>query len=106
MHAGQSRDDRGFEYRQSLGTSYRLAHSSVSVEGEWELVFLLIQKCHERVREQSSHVITTVSIQDEEGAIDKLGESSRSVEGKISHTESVWNPKIRNIKPSKDQLWG
>ena len=89
---------------EASGVPYRLTSSTVSLEGTWEELFLLIRKCHERVREQASHVMTTISIEDEEGITAKIGESSRSLEEKITHPEKGWTPKIRNVRPS--QSWG
>lgn len=40
----------------------------------------LVKKCHQQARELSSQVMTTIRIEDEEGATDKLNENIASVE--------------------------
>ena len=40
----------------------------------------LIKRCHEMVKFHSSHVLTSVRLEDEEGATDKLREGIASVE--------------------------
>jgi uncharacterized protein YqgV (UPF0045/DUF77 family) len=40
----------------------------------------LVKNCHQQARKLSSHVMTTIRIEDEEGATDKLNENIASVE--------------------------
>ncbi len=42
----------------------------------------LVRRCHERVRRDSPHVITTIRIEDDQGASDKLQRNITSVEEK------------------------
>jgi uncharacterized protein (TIGR00106 family) len=56
----------------SSGLPYRLTPCGTCIEGEWDEVLPLVRRCHERLREQSPHVMTTLHIEDEEGARDKL----------------------------------
>lgn len=65
------------------GLRYQLTPSGTCIEGEWEEVMDLVRRCHERVRESSPHVFTTVRIEDEEGARDKLTRNVTSVEEKV-----------------------
>ncbi|MFO7965890.1 MAG: MTH1187 family thiamine-binding protein [Desulfobacterales bacterium] len=65
------------------GLPYQLTPSGTSIEGEWDDVLPLIQQCHKAVRERSSHVITTIKIEDEEGQQDKLTMNVRSIEEKV-----------------------
>jgi uncharacterized protein (TIGR00106 family) len=62
------------------GLPYRLTPSGTCIEGEWDQVMALIKSCHEHVRTLSPHVFTTLRIEDEEGATNKLQESVISVE--------------------------
>ena len=80
---------------------YQLTPSAVCVEGEWEELLSLIRKCHECVREASPHVLTTISIEDEEGFPEKIARDIRSVEEKLRHPLKGREPKIRHVKPSK-----
>lgn len=42
----------------------------------------LVERCHDRVREMSAHVVTTIKIEEDEGAIGKLASNVRTVEEK------------------------
>jgi uncharacterized protein (TIGR00106 family) len=67
------------------GTRYRLTPSGTCLEGEWDEVMDLIKKCHHEARTFSTHVLTTVRIEDELGANDKLNENISSVEQAVGH---------------------
>jgi uncharacterized protein (TIGR00106 family) len=62
------------------GLRYRLNPSGTCIEGEWDEVMALVKKCHEQARVFSTHVMTTVRIEDELGASNKLSENIESVE--------------------------
>jgi uncharacterized protein (TIGR00106 family) len=65
------------------GYPYQLTPSGTCIEGGWEEVMALIRQCHESMRNRSSHVITTVKIEDEEGSRNKLTMNVQSVEEKV-----------------------
>ena len=62
------------------GIRYCLTPSGTCIEGDWDEVMALVKRCHERARALSSHVLTTVRVEDEEGATDKLNENIASLE--------------------------
>jgi uncharacterized protein (TIGR00106 family) len=62
------------------GVRYRLTPSGTCIEGEWDEVMTIVRLCHEQARSVSEHVLTTVRIEDEEGATDKLTDNIVSVE--------------------------
>ena len=62
------------------GLPYQLTPSGTCVEGEWDEVMPVIRLCHDRVRGLSSHVFTTIRIEDEEGERHKLTRNVSSVE--------------------------
>ena len=62
------------------GLRYVLTPSGTCIEGEWNDVMELVKQCHELARKSSTHVLTTIRIEDEEGATDKLSENIASVE--------------------------
>ena len=62
------------------GIRYCLTPSGTCIEGDWDEVMALVKRCHERVRALSSHVLTTIRVEDEEGATDKLNENIASLE--------------------------
>lgn len=71
---------------ENSGIPYRLTPTATCLEGEWNDIMALIHKCHKYVRRHQPHVITTITIEDEEGARSKLSENIRSVEEKIGHS--------------------
>lgn len=64
------------------GLPYQLTPSGTCIEGDWDEVMAVVRRCHERVRRGSTHVVTTVRIEDDEGATDKLRTNVGSVEQK------------------------
>jgi uncharacterized protein (TIGR00106 family) len=74
----------------SYGLSYQLTPSATCIEGEWNEVMELVRLCHDRVRSRSSHIVTFIKIEDEEGASDKLNRNISSVEQKAGR--QLFNP--------------
>ena len=68
------------------GLPYQLTPSGTCIEGEWEDVMTLVRQCHEQARRRSPHVVTTLKIEDEEGATNKLRSNVASVEQKVGHS--------------------
>jgi uncharacterized protein (TIGR00106 family) len=62
------------------GLAYLLTPSGTCIEGEWHEVMPLVRRCHEQIRRRSPHVVTTIKIEDEEGAGNKLRDNVASVE--------------------------
>jgi len=62
------------------GIPYRLTPFGTCIEGDWDEVMALVKRCHQRARALSSHVMTTIRVEDEEGATDKLDENIAAVE--------------------------
>jgi len=67
------------------GLPYQLTPSGTCIEGGWDEVMPLLRRCHERALQSSSHVITIVRIEDEQGARNKLVSNVASVERKVGH---------------------
>ena len=66
----------------SYGLPYQLTPTATCIEGEWNEVMELVRQCHNRVRSKSSHVVTFIKIEDEQGVTDKLSRNVSSVEQK------------------------
>jgi len=64
------------------GLPYQLTPSGTCIEGEWDEVMAVVRQCHERMLGISSHVVTTLRIEDDQGATDKLRRNIASVEEK------------------------
>jgi uncharacterized protein (TIGR00106 family) len=73
---------------ESSGLPYRLTPSGTCIEGDWEEVLALVKKCHDVVRGQSSHVMTSLRIEDDaddQGRGSKLIRNIESIEEKVGH---------------------
>jgi uncharacterized protein (TIGR00106 family) len=70
---------------EASGLPYQLTPAGTCIEGEWNEVMSVIQKCHERVRETTPHLVTTIKIEDDHGERDKLTRNVASVEEKVGH---------------------
>ena len=62
------------------GLEYRLNPMGTVVEGEWDEILDLIKKCHHKMRQFSTRVITSISIDDREGAVGRITGKIESVE--------------------------
>ena len=62
------------------GLPYCLTPLGTCFEGDWDELMGVLKKCHYQARTLSSHVMTTVRIEDEEGATDKINENVAAVE--------------------------
>jgi uncharacterized protein (TIGR00106 family) len=62
------------------GIRYTLTPFGTCLEGDWDEVLAVVKRCHDQARSVSDHVLTTIRIEDEAGAIDKLVENVASVE--------------------------
>jgi uncharacterized protein (TIGR00106 family) len=80
------------------GLRYLLTPSGTCIEGNWDEVMALAKRCHEKARSKSTHVMTTIRIEDEEGATDKLRENIASVERAAGR-------RLNNIGPSEERIF-
>jgi uncharacterized protein (TIGR00106 family) len=62
------------------GLPYCLTPSGTCIEGDWHEVMAVVKSCHDQARSNSTHVMTTVRIEDEQGATDKLNDNILAVE--------------------------
>lgn len=67
------------------GLPYRLTPFGTCIEGNWDDVIGLVKQCHEHARCLSHHIITTIRIEDEEGAVNKLEGNVAAVERLAGH---------------------
>jgi len=75
------------------GLPYVLTPSGTCIEGEWDEVMTLARQCHERVRQTSPHVLTSINIEDEEGGRDQLTRNIASVEEKLGRPLRKMGPR-------------
>jgi uncharacterized protein (TIGR00106 family) len=69
------------------GLSYRLGAMQTTVEGDPDEVMALIMKCHRVMRETAPRVLTSITIDDREGAEGRLA-------GKVRDVESVLKKRL------------
>lgn len=62
------------------GLPYQLTAMGTLVEGEWDDVLALIKECHFKMRRQGARVLTRISIDDREKAVNRLTGKVRDVE--------------------------
>ena len=71
------------------GLDYRLGAMGTTVEGSEDEVMNLIMKCHRAARDRASRVLTSITIDDREGATGRLT-------GKIEDVERVLGRNVRH----------
>lgn len=72
------------------GLDYQLGPMQTVLEGDEELVLATIMKCHHRMRELSARVLTTITIDDREGATGRLKGKVQDVEEHLGkHLERI-----------------
>jgi uncharacterized protein YqgV (UPF0045/DUF77 family) len=54
------------------GLRYILTPSGTCIEGDWGPVMEVVRHCHAKARSLTPHVVTTLRIEDQEGALDQL----------------------------------
>lgn len=69
------------------GLEYRLGAMQTTVEGDAGEVMALILKCHAAMREVSTRVLTSITLDDREGATGRLT-------GKVADVERVLGKKL------------
>jgi len=62
------------------GLSYKLGAMQTTVEGEPEQVMQVIMDCHRKMLELAPRVLTNITIDDRQGAIDRLSGKVKDVE--------------------------
>jgi len=67
------------------GLPYCLTPFGTCIEGEWDEVMDLVKRCHELAKTSSHHVITSIQIEDEERATNKLEENVAVLERLAGH---------------------
>lgn len=62
------------------GLDYQVTPMATIVEGEFDPVMDLIRSCHKKMRENSKRVITSIKIDDRDGATGRLSGKIEAVE--------------------------
>ena len=67
---------------EKSGLPYKLGAMQTTIEGNQDEVMGLIMECHRRLMEISPRVLTSITIDDRKGAVDRL-------EGKVKDVEDI-----------------
>jgi uncharacterized protein (TIGR00106 family) len=65
------------------GLPYQTHALGTVVEGEWDELMELVRQCHMRMRDDFDRVFTRITIDDREGASDRLTGKVKSIEDKL-----------------------
>ena len=71
------------EIVDASGLAYQLTPSGTCMEGEWDDIMRVVRQCHDHARGVSAHILTTITIEDEGSAQDKLPSNAASLEEKL-----------------------
>lgn len=69
---------------QRAGLPYTLTPSGTVVEGSWDEVIPVMKLAHQEARREASHVVTTLRIEDDGEATNKLTENVERVRKKLA----------------------
>ncbi|PIE68957.1 MAG: hypothetical protein CSA21_04590 [Deltaproteobacteria bacterium] len=77
------------ELIDASGLPYKLGAMQTTLEGDQSQVMDVIMRCHNLMRERTSRVLTSITIDDRKGAVDRL-------EGKVRDVETVLGRKVNH----------
>ena len=67
------------------GLPYCLTPFGTCIEGDWDQVMALVKQCHDLAKASSHHVMTSIQIEDEDKAANKLEENVAAIERLAGH---------------------
>jgi len=68
------------------GLPYKVNPMGTVVEGDWAVLFGLIEKCHKTIMENEERVITTISVDDRKGKPNRIEEKVKSIEKRLGRS--------------------
>jgi uncharacterized protein (TIGR00106 family) len=80
------------------GLPYCLTPFGTCIEGNWDQVMELVKQCHAHAKSFSHHVMTSIQVEDEDRAVNKLEENVASVERVAGHKLSRLTPKVVEVE--------
>ena len=81
------------------GIPYCLTPFGTCIEGDWDQVMELVKQCHDHAKTVSHHVMTSIQIEDEDRAANKLEENVAAVERLAGHKLSRFPHKVVEAEP-------
>ena len=76
---------RSLEIIEASGVPYRLGPMGTCLEGEWEEVFGVIQRCYSRMRQDCRRITATIKVDAREGHQGRLQSKVARVERAVGH---------------------
>ncbi len=74
---------RSLDIIDKSGVAYRLNPMGTVLEGEWNDVFLVVQKCYERMRKDCGRISCTIKVDYRKGHAGRLDSKVASVEKRL-----------------------
>jgi uncharacterized protein (TIGR00106 family) len=74
---------------EKSGLRFQLTPTSTCIEGSWEEVMPVIERCHNMTRGETNHVVTMIKIEDDPSSSPQIERNVTSVEEKIGHAVSA-----------------
>ncbi len=65
------------------GLPYKLGPMSTAVEGEWDEVMAVVEKCFKELKKDCSRIYMTLQMDYREGAVNRIEDKIKSVEAKL-----------------------
>ena len=76
------------------GLDYRLHAMGTVIEGEWDEVFAVVKRCHEKMKEHCPRISCVIKTDYREGASGRL-------EGKVASVEEKLGTDLKKVEPSR-----
>lgn len=80
------------------GLPYSLTPLGTCIEGDWDPVMEVVKQCHALAKKSSRHVITSIQIEDEDKAVNKLEENVAAIEKLAGHRLSRLAHKVVEVE--------
>lgn len=77
---------RSLDLIDKSGLSYRLNPMGTVLEGEWEEVFAVVQKCYERMKKDCNRISCTIKVDYRKGHSGRLRSKVSSIEKKLKRS--------------------
>lgn len=74
---------RAVKIIQGSGLPYRLGPMGTAIEGEWDEVMALVEKCFEELKKDSNRIYMTIKVDYRKGDSGRIDGKIRSVEEKL-----------------------
>ena len=77
---------RSLDIIDKSGVAYRLNPMGTVLEGEWEVVFSVVQRCYERMKKDCNRISCTIKVDYRKGHSGRLQSKVASVEKKLKRS--------------------